>query len=60
VAADGGVVVAAECETILKRDALGGVGGEGEGREGGEGGEAAMGERERHDVRIPRTVNSGR
>jgi len=46
VAVDCGVVVAAEGEAILKRDAFGGVGGEGKAGQSGEGGkgcEAAMG-----------------
>jgi hypothetical protein len=52
LAVDGGVVVAAESEAILKRDAFGGVGGQGEGCENGECGEAALGEREWHGFRI--------
>jgi hypothetical protein len=52
VAVDGGVVIAAEGETVLERDALGGVGGRREDGEGGEGDEAGVGERGWHGNRV--------
>jgi hypothetical protein len=56
LAVDGGVVIAAQSETILERDALGGVGRQGDGderSEGSESGEAVLEERELHEFRVP-------
>ena len=50
LAVDSGVVIAAEGEAILERDALGGVGGDCEDSEGGEGGDAEGGEQLGHGL----------